>query len=291
MLNRRATTLAELLVALTLAGVVLGTATSSVLRQQRTAMRLGAGSTVAEQLHAGSTLAIAQVALASARAGDLVAGQASDTALQLRATIASGIACGPATTAVNLPADAQAVLPTVGWAGPAHRGDTLWWFGEADTLWHAREVQGVSTSAAGCAGARAIVLSLGGSDSIPANAPARVTRPVRLTIYRAGDGSWQLGERELSEATGQLAGVQPVAGPFVRSLPSGERTGFRYFSAADAELQPPLDSQTIRNVARIRLTVIAARRDTTSGLPLSRATVRMDSADVSVRGGGGGTSP
>lgn len=291
MLNRRATTLAELLVALTLAGAVLGTATASVLRQQRTAMRLGAESAVGDQLHAGNALAIAQVAMLSARAGDLVAGQASDTALQLRVTIASGSPCAPATVSVVLPADAQAVLPTVGWAGPAHRGDTLWWFGEADTLWHPREVQAVSSSAAGCAGARGSVLSLGGSDSIPANAPVRITRPARITVYRAGDGSWQLGERELSETTGQLAAVQPVAGPFVRALPSGERTGFRYFSAADVELQPPLDSQAIRRVARIRLTVIAARRDTTAGVPLSRATVRMDSAEVSVRGGAGSTSP
>lgn len=287
MLTRRGSTLAELVVAIVLASLVLGTATSSVLRQQRSAARLAARGAVEEQLHGGNGLAFAQLAMLSASAGDLVAGQISDSALQLRATIATGLSCSGAVAAVTILADPEPELPSVGWAGPAHRGDSLWWFGERDTTWHARVVQGTSTSATGCGGARSVVLSLAGTDSLAASQPVRVTRPVRLSVYRAGDGSWQLGERELSETTGQLGGVQPVAGPFVRALPSGERTGFRYFAADGSELHPDLDTSLTSRIARVRFTLLAARRDTVAAARLSIATVQRDSIDVAVRGGAG----
>lgn len=284
MLTRRGSTLAELVVAIVMAGLVLGTATSSVLRQQRTAQRLSARGAVEEQLHGGNGFALAQLAMLSASAGDLVAGQVSDSALQLRATIAMGLSCGASIVAVTLRADPEPQLPSVGWAGPAHRGDTLWWFSDRDTLWHARAVQGTSTNATGCTGSRGVVLSLSGTDSVPASQPVRVTRPVRLSIYRAGDGTWQLGERELSETTGQLAGVQPVAGPFIRALPSGEHTGFRYFAVDGRELRPDVDTSLTSRIARVRFTVLAPRRDTAAAMPVSLAAVQRDSIDIAVRG-------
>jgi hypothetical protein len=117
-------------------------------------------------------------------------------------------------------------------------------------------------------------------DTVAANAPVRITRQHRLVVYRAGPAGWQLGLREWSEAARELASPQPLAGPFVPIAPTGERTGFRFFDASGAELRADRDPAAAARVSRVRLTLVAARRDGRAARP--EETALLDSIDVAL---------
>jgi hypothetical protein len=270
------------MVALALGAMVLGTAASSLLRQQRTARRVGTLAAAESQLGAVSALVPAELAGLAAAAGDLVAGEARDTALQLRAPIVAGLACDSSASPVTLSVSDAGDLARSGSASLPHAGDSLWWYAGDSASWLARRITDALSVEAPCSLTRrgpaaAIRLTLAGSDPIPAGALIRVTRQLRYVIYKSGDGSWQLGLREWSEATQRFAPPQPLAGPFVRRLATGERSGFRYFDAGDAELVAGDAGVEVGRVVRIRITALAPR-------PWSGAedNVYRDSADVAL---------
>jgi hypothetical protein len=281
--RRAGTTLAELLVALTLATIVLGAATSTLLRQQRTAMSLGRAAGGDAQSRAALGAVAVELATLTAGSGDLAPGQASDTAVQLRGVIASGLACGDAVSVATVASDVEGNGSAL--LGPAPRvGDSLWWFGGTPAAWRARRIiasDSVSVSCpltSGPAGpARRIVVAE--PDSITYGAPLRVVRPVRYAFYRSGDGSWQLGVREWLESAGRFASPQPIAGPFVMRAGSA-RTGFRYYDTDGAELGSGGAAIESGRVARVRILVLAADG---AGADTS---ARADSLDVALQPAG-----
>jgi prepilin-type N-terminal cleavage/methylation domain-containing protein len=249
MLTRRGFTIVELLIALVLTGIIAGTATLSLLRQQRTHLAIGAVSDAERQLASATTIVAQQFRFLDQ--GDLVAGEARDTALQVRAPVASSIACGSSSGSVVFLPDSDGLRLT-GILSEPQAGDSLWW--NVDTAWKSVEVRGVSSVNTSCVApipvsGRATRLILSRNDTIPAGAFLRVTRPVRYVVYRAGDGSWQLGLREWSGTT--FSAPQPVAGPFMRTL-GALRTEFRFFDDADSELPATGTSADVHSIARIR---------------------------------------
>ena len=100
--ERFGATLAELVVALVLAGLVLATATLSVLHQQRTASRVAALWSAQSQLGPAATILPGELSQLAFDSGDLVQGEASDTAVELRAPVASSIACDSARRRLTL---------------------------------------------------------------------------------------------------------------------------------------------------------------------------------------------
>jgi hypothetical protein len=142
----------------------------------------------------------------------------------------------------------------------------------------ARRVTNVGTSAhcANSGAQRAGLLSVAGNDTVPRAAPVRVTRQTRYLVYRAGDGTWQIGMREWSDVLGRFGSSEPVAGPFLR-LAAGARTGFRYFDSDGAALTPDAGIDVAR-VARIRVTVLRSH-----GFP-GASRVEQDSVDIAVQG-------
>ena len=281
MLRRRGTSLLELLIALTLAAILLGAATGSLLRQQRTATRLAADAQGDAQVRLATALLPAQLSLGVPSTDDLVPGSVKDTALQLRVAIASGISCDSARAPAlvigdtGLSADATASAPRV--------GDSLWRYQAGTGAWLGRAVTGVSADSMRCMAAaqdggvvpmRAVLrVDTGDSIALPPFVPLRITRQERLVIYRGGDGSWQLGLREWSDVTQAMAAPQPVAGPFQLVAADGMRTGFRFFDAG-GHLLSAVDSgrASLARVARIRLLAVGAPS--------------RDSADVVVQPGG-----
>lgn len=284
MLTRRGLSLVEVLVALTLAAIVLGTATISVVRQQRTAARVRALVEGEAQLRSATALASSELAALAPDAGDLVPGEASDTALQLRAPVGSGLACGRGVGEVWLASDAPGEVAIAGLLTAPRVSDSLWWYREPDSAWVGRRVTEVAGGQASCpsplVGSHATTrLGLDAPDSIASGVPLRLTRSVRYSVYRAGDGTWQLGMREWSDASGRFSTSQPVAGPFLRRLAGGERTGFRYFDAAGRELEAGgATAVESGRVARIRFTALARA----PGSPLGGDTVLRDSVEVAV---------
>jgi prepilin-type N-terminal cleavage/methylation domain-containing protein len=276
-LSRRGTSLVELLVALALAGVLLAAATGSMLRQQRAARWVGVLGAAESQASHAVRLLPDEIALLDAAAGDVVPAQASDSAVELRTVVASSIACDSATSVVTLAPDAGTAPPLGGVARAIAAGDTLWYRPDS-TSWRARTVVAASRVTGGCVrpvaqNAVTTRLTLDGPMNVGGGTPLRVTRHERWVVYRASDGRWYLGVRDWNAASARFNASQPVAGPFVRALRTGERTGFRFYDSLGNTLLP--DGTNERSIARVRVTALSA-----VGLSGVADTVRRDSADA-----------
>jgi type II secretory pathway pseudopilin PulG len=259
---RRGATLLELLVAMSLATIVLATASRSVLRQRRSGSWLTAHFRSEQQLRAGATELSAALMDLAPGAGDLSAGETRDTALQVREAMATGFACDSAVAEVALVLDDGAAALTAVAAMPKV-GDSLWWYRSESSTWSARRITGVGEGTASCGltgqGAALVLrIVIAGADSVARGAPLRVTRQARYSIYKGGDGSWQLGLSEWSDTTHRFAAPQPIAGPFVRGVAGGPRTGFRYFDSAGVELPASSQAADLARMRRVRVTVLSA---------------------------------
>jgi hypothetical protein len=116
-------------------------------------------------------------------------------------------------------------------------------------------------------------------DTVERGAPIRLTRQSRVSFYRAGDGTWQLGISDWSDALHAFASPQPVAGPLALTTPAGARSGFRYFDAGGSELPVGLHGVNVANVVRVRISVIAPVRNSAGRIE----SYRSDSLDVAMR--------
>jgi len=258
-LRRAGNSLVELLVALGLAAVLLAAATGSMLRQQRSARWVGAFGAAESQAGHALRLLPDELALLDAAAGDIVAGQASDTTLELRAVVASAVTCDSATNVVTLAPDAAAMPPLGGVARVIAAGDSLWFL---DSLgWRARAVVATSRTAIGCSrpfapSAATTRLALDAPMDAGGGTPLRVTRHECWLFYRASDGRWYLGFRDWNVAGARFNTTQPVAGAFIRALRSGERTGFRFYDSLGGRIVP--DGTNEDRIARVRVTALTA---------------------------------
>jgi hypothetical protein len=282
----RGTTLVELVLALTLGAIVLGAAAVSVLRQQHGTRRVTGMAVGAAQAGVASSLVPAELADLVPSAGDVVAGQARDTAVQLRVPIATGVSCDSAVGRAILTVSEGDDLAPAGGSTPPHAGDSLWWYTDAARSWRGRRIADVHSALVSCSplmrgNGTVLQLAPADMDTIPVGALLRVTRPFRYVIYRSGDESWQLGLREWSETTQRFAPPQPIAGPFVRRPGTGMQTGFRYFDAEDWELPVGEAGIEVGRIARIRITAIALVRRAVGGAD----SLHVDSVDVALQHG------
>lgn len=274
-MRRAGLSLVELLVALSLGGIVLAAAASSMLRQQRGVRWIERLTGAELQLRPVLRLLTDELSLLDAGAGDLAAGQASDSSLQLRVAVAASLACDSGAALTLLP-ETVASPPLAGLSRPPEAGDSAWLYAGA-LGWRARAIVGVSRVTTACAvspsaAGPAYRLVLDQPPDAPAGTPVRVTRWERWVVYRAGDGRWYVGIRDFSPATGRFLAAQPVAGPFLRAARDGARTGFRYFDASGWAFVP--DGTNERDVARVRVTTLSA-------VPAAITdSVRRDSADA-----------
>jgi len=275
-LTRAGSSLVELLVALGLAAVLLAAATGSMLRQQRSARWVGAFGAVESQASHAVRLLPDELALLDAAAGDVASGQASDSTLELRAVVASAVACDSATNVVTLVPDAGTLPPLGGISRTIAAGDSLWFL---DSLgWRARGVLAASRVTSGCLrpatpSAATTRLALDRAMDVGGGTPLRVTRHERWLFYRASDGRWYLGFRDWNVAGARFNATQPVAGPFVKALRTGARTGFRFYDSLGNALMP--DGTNEGGIARVRVTALS----TVAAYGVVD-TVRRDSADA-----------
>jgi prepilin-type N-terminal cleavage/methylation domain-containing protein len=274
--TRAGVSLVELLVALSLGGIVLGVAAGSMLRQQRGARWVEGLSGAELQLRPVMQLLAEELSQLDASGGDLAPGQASDSSLQLRAVVAASLSCDSASALTLLPE--SATTPALaGSTSPPDVGDSVWFYRGASLGWRARAVTAVSRTTSACAvptspAAPAYRLLLDAPPDVAAGTPVRVTRWERWVVYRAGDGKWYVGMRDYSPSAARFLAAQPVAGPFLRAMRSGARTGFRYFDASGTPFDP--DGTNEARVARVRISVLSVVPS------LGADSVRRDSADA-----------
>lgn len=227
---RRGATLLELCVVLVVLSLVGGTVTAAWLGLRSAVLALDNAE------HARATLRQAGAALRAelrgAAAADLVV--AADTALELWQPVGTSVVCRVDGTTVVLP-PATAPWPLAAWRADPRPGDRALLRQAASDRWAHAAVVAVRErhGADRCRAADALVpAALAGRPqpalalaALPAGvgvgAPVYLVRRVRWSLYRGGDGAWQLGRRDCEGVPpGRCATVQPVAGPLLGAAAS-----------------------------------------------------------------------
>jgi hypothetical protein len=270
---RDGVTLPGVLIGLSLAALVLALLGGAMVTLLRQAHRQHDRTQARGQLaHAVGVLSAELRTVASAPSttdvGDLLL--IADTAVEVRAAVGGGAACAVAGDAVELVDVAVAGAPFVSWWSDAPQPDDVVHLHDegpspatADDAWLARDVVGVQFGGGACATGplapwttTALRLRVGGPalpTTLGAGAPVRVTRRRRYVLYRAGDGSWQMGQRSWSAG---VASLQPVAGPLGSAVAADP--GLRVTALA-ADGTPIGGASQPSAVARLSIVVRAER--------------------------------
>jgi type II secretory pathway pseudopilin PulG len=267
--SRSGITLIELLVALAVGGTALGVIAAISFREQQTFNDLAAVAASEAQLRDAGSLLPVDLRPLSVATGDIRAGEARDTSLELRATIASAIVCDTTTTALILAPSGQGSTAYASVAEPIEAGDTAWLYSPADTSeeWRPFRIAATSDAPGGPCGGLAprladedkalarVVVAL---ETPPALAsalgfPLRVTRPRRYSLYRASDGLSYLGERDWNPESSRFNIIQPVSGPFAPAAEHG--LVFRYLDSTGASLVIPVANPSAIALVQVDLKV------------------------------------
>ncbi|MGZ9244896.1 MAG: type IV pilus modification PilV family protein [Gemmatirosa sp.] len=238
--RRGGVTLPTVLVGLTLSVLVVALLGGQMVALLRHAHRLHARQQARAQLAQAAEVLASELHGAAAApsptdVADLLL--VTDSAVEVRAPIGGGAACTVGPDVVELLDAHAAGAPVASWWSDAPDvGDVAHVHDEGaqptwrDDAWHARDVAAVEHSVGACAagplapwrgGGAHLRLLLAGAPlpaTVGAGAPVHVTRRRRYVHYRAGDGTWQLGQRAWSGGAGAL---QPVAGPLATRAVAG----------------------------------------------------------------------
>ena len=231
--RRRGTSLVELLIALTLFGVI-GLATLRALDQQA---RFHGGMLAvleARSQHASAHEVVAvELRSVSSAASDI--NRLSDSAIVFRLPVGAGVACAVIPGAIVLAPDTVAAGQAfASFRTTPQQGDTVWIFDEGttdapvDDAWIPLPVVATARATGLCAGSPMVDpvldatrpswrLSVSGSPpaTVTAGAAVRLTRMSRFALYRGGTGDHWLGFSEIAPATGAWVVIQPVSGPYL----------------------------------------------------------------------------
>jgi prepilin-type N-terminal cleavage/methylation domain-containing protein len=285
--SRRGFTLLELVMSMTLAGIVLAMIASVSMRQQRIFADTSDRAALSGQLRDAASIVPIDLRALTPRAGDIR--EARDTSIELRATIAGAIVCDTAPNAIVLAPVSAGATTFASFATATDVGDTAWVLTSTDSAdsWVAYRITAVgSAPGASCArggpltdsaaSATRTRLTLDRSPPLVVGTAVRITRPVRYSLYRASDNQWYLGERDWSTTTARFNTIQPVAGPFMAASTGG--LSLAYFDSGGAQLAAPVADT--RGVSYIRVQLIGQTRAVTRALGASAttATRRGDSA-------------
>ena len=291
--TRRGVTLIEMMVVLVLGGLVLSLIAQIGLTLQRQFERAGARVLGSTQLREAAAILPLDLRALSVPAGDIAAGEARDSTLEIRAPIASGVVCAAEyggtgeLTGVLLafPGDTHGDFPS----RLPQSGDTLWLLDQSATeeRWRPTAVRSVREMSCAAPGSptwsgflleRAQHLQV---DAVAMSAGAvvgtavRVTRPERLSFYRASDGAWYLGLREWNATLARFNPVQPVSGPY-RTPHGAGREGagvqFAYFDSLGAVVSS--GAANTRRISRVEIMLRTAQR-TNARVPADSLTIAV----------------
>lgn len=257
-LSRGGWTLHEMLISLCVMSGVFAIVAHQALTQTR--LYSGIQNATLAREHRAQASAIAGRILwsISPSAGDVTV--AMDSALQVEMPLGASVVCASAPGMVVMAAPAPhrgAVLAAFSDAPEA--GDRLaaLFHDSAGTTWLHFRVASTPTMAQ-CGRfptASGWQLSLLEPITLPEGTALRLSRPLRLSLYRASDNRWYLGAKEWNGEQQRFNTIQPIAGPYDRYDRDPARSGFafRYADRSGQELSLPFET------ARVATVMIAAR--------------------------------
>lgn len=233
--RRHGTTIAELVVALTISAVVAAMAAGAMLGVERQ-LRRGRGESDAARLEQEVELLLRSELRGAGRDSVIVRG---DTAVELFVHVGSAVVCGVAGRVVIAPPSQVASgVPLSRWRYTPSAGDLLYVYDTLTSSWTRAVVDSAASrvDAAACppatgfntktdsAARRSIirfVLSAAPS-AAQIGAPIRVVRRGRWGLVRGTDRSWELVWR-VCDAPGSCQSSQPAVGPLATPTDSGLR--------------------------------------------------------------------
>lgn len=289
---RRGVTLIELIVAVAIGGVVLALVATIGVRQQRLYADIADRAALDGQLRQAASILPIDLRGASSTAGDIR--EARDTSIELRATIASTVVCDTAAGALILSPAVPGETTFGSYLTPIAAGDTAWIFtpGDSADRWMPYDVASSASSGAGsCApvgpqlsapalASHRISIRLGASPPLSGftGTVVRVTRPIRYSLYRGGDGRWYLGQRDWNATSLRFNAVQPVSGPF--ASPTSRGVVFQYYDSLGAQLTVPVADT--RAIALVRVDVRGQSRNAMRAFSARPQAKSSDSVQLAV---------
>jgi hypothetical protein len=276
---RRGASLAEMIVALTLAAIISAAGATALAGTERYMRRVRETSDARRMIREAKSV-LASELLAVSSDSLRVRG---DTAVDFLGLVGVSVVCASQGTVLVLPPDAAGGgYPYSSWRATPEPGDIVAVFDTARGGRWRTAVVDTATSRTDGAGCKPSTGLLSVADSIArrpvtrvvlqttfdstvaiVGAPLRVLRSARYALTRAADGSWSLSYRR---CTGTSCGVaQPVAGPFASPGDSG--VTFTYV-ASESRLVAALRARPAAPGAGAEFGVLRiALRNSTTGVP------------------------
>ena len=255
---KRGFTVHEMVISLTIMTAVVAIATHFALEQLRVFRSVRIVSATRSQLEQTTELMRNVLWSASPPSGDILV--ARDSAIELRLATGSAVACESAPGTVVIPAPTAAGNTLSSFIRPPRPGDRVsaLFRDSAGATWLHLRVSSVPEPGAFCPmfpqTTAAYAITTAEALAIPAGAPLRFTRPLRLSLYKSSDNRWYLGARDWNGERAQFNAIQPVSGPLA---PYGDREPglrFTYHDGDGVELRDPEDT---RRIATVTVTVRA----------------------------------
>lgn len=288
--RRSGVTLAELVVALTLFGLV-ATIMLSVLRGQQR-FHLGSLEIIDTRRNVQQATELLYGELRAASTADIYA--VSESSISFRTAIGTSHICAidSARSSITLPSTRTTrAAPLSAFHTPPRPGDSLLLFDPGDTpaadddRWRPHVISsergavcprrpfGLASDATEAAGiGMTVAPSL--APSVLVGSPVRFFRPASYALYRGGGSTWMLGYS--SCAAGTCTARQPLSGPYLPfASGGGSGVAFQFF---DREGAPTTDPS---RVARIDV-VVRARSPSAVGVGHIRGQRYQDSLAVTV---------
>jgi hypothetical protein len=237
---RRGATIAEMAVALLLAGSAAAVGAGMLVSAERRTRRDSHDSLSSQT--ARDVLHVLGAEIAAARWESVVV--RGDTALDLQSHVGVSVACAASGDLLILPpVRTTLVEPYTEWRVPPEATDSVIVWDTAGT-WQSARIDSVANVNSGCAaggpfrsaadsatGASLTRLRLSRGLAASPGTPVRVYRSLRWMLYRGGDNRWWFGQRRC--ASGACGAAQPVAGPLA---PPGD-TGLRFAASPDGGVE------------------------------------------------------
>jgi type II secretory pathway pseudopilin PulG len=259
--------LPELVVALTLLGVVATMILETLRGQQR--FQVGMPQIIDAKRNAHQAVELLYGTLRGASSKDLYA--IADSSISFRAIIGASYICGidSAGTSITLASADERSLST--FQTTPRAGDSLLIFdpGESSTpdddRWSSHTLTanpsgglcptrpiGLSTRVGGSQ-SLGITITPGPTSNVVVGTPVRFFRPTRYSLYRGSAGEWALGYATC--AAGACSTRQPLSGPYLPFAPAhAGGVSFEYFDARGSPTSDPANVVRIDVVTRTRTT-------------------------------------
>ena len=249
----------ELLISLTVMGVVFGLTTHFALQQTRVFRYVDEVGRQRSQLEQITEIVRNVLVNVSPSTGELLVAQ--DSALEVRATIGTAFVCSgqPGRVVVPAPGASAGAISSAFLRSPAPGDRVSALFSDSTgATWLHLQVSSWPIPEGLCSVNPQIQATWSISTleptSLPPGTPLRFTRPLRLSLYRSSDNRWYLGAKDWNGEGGHFNGIQPVAGPLL-GHEDDARSGLRFeFRDSQGEMiGAPVDG------ARVASVIVVAR--------------------------------